>query len=543
MKDRYEIGEGQAQRILKIDPGAALREEQRAPGLASPYAASADPEALLRLILGLSTNFIVLTPDDVDDGINDVLKAIGSFSVADRSSVFQFCNNGKQISRTHDWSVQRPDTPTDGTDSIPSTSLPWFCERIRSYEVVHVPDVADLPREAAAEKAVFTRQGIRSLVAVPMVSADAALGFVGFESLRTSKSWSENTIALLKIVGEIFAFALTRKQVTEALRQSESKYKVLFEQANDAIFLIKGKKFIDCNTKTLTVFGCTREQIIGHSTVEFSPTIQTEGGDSKKRIFEMERLALSGKPQFFERKYRRHDGTLFDAEVSFNRVDVDSQFFLQAIVRDVTDRKQAEEKLAGSLESLRRTIEATVQVIAHVVETRDAYTAGHQKRVADLARSIASEMHLSSHAVEGIRVAGLIHDIGKISVPLEILSKPGELSYKELELIKDHPQTGYEILKDVEFPWPIAEIVLQHHEKMDGSGYPRGLKRDEILLEARIIAVSDVVEAVASHRPYRPALGIGAALDEIEKNRNIVYDPEVVDACIRLFKKKTYRIR
>ena len=392
-----------------------------------------------------------------------------------------------------------------------------------------------------AERAIFSGQGIRSLVAVPIVSADAVIGFIGFESLKGNKPWSENTIALLKIVGEIFAFALSRKQVTEALKQSESKYRVLFEQANDAIFLVEGEKFVDCNTKTLSVFSCAREQIIGHSTTEFSPVVQADGNDSKGRIDEMKKLALSGNPQFFEWKYCRHDGTLFDAEVSFNRVDVDTQVFLQAIVRDITDRKQAEEKLASSLEDLRRTIAATVQVIAHVVETRDAYTAGHQRRVADLARSIASEMHLPSFTVEGIRVAGVIHDIGKISVPAEILSKPGELRHKEFELIKDHPQTGYEILKDIEFPWPIAEIVLQHHERVDGSGYPRGLKGDELLLEARIICVADVVEAIASHRPYRPARGIAVALDEIERNRGVLYDPEAVDACVRLFKEKAYR--
>ena len=185
-----------------------------------------------------------------------------------------------------------------------------------------------------------------------------------------------------------------------------------------------------------------------------------------------------------------------------------SQVFLQAIVRDITDRKQAAEKLERTLENLRQTTAATVQVIAHVVETRDAYTAGHQRRVADIAVAIAGEMQLSSHTIEGIRMAGVIHDIGKISIPAEILSKPGDLRRKEFELIKDHPQMGYEILKDVEFPWPIAEIVHQHHERMDGSGYPFGLEGGEILLEARIIAVSDVVEAIASHRPYRPARGI-----------------------------------
>lgn len=538
MENRDETGSEQIRQIL--EESEPPEKEPDFPDRASPYAASADSEALLRLILGLSTNFIVLPPDDLDDGINDVLKAIGSFAVVDRACVFQFCEDGVRIKRTHEWRARGVGARTNGNGHMQSASLPWLRRKIWSYEVVHVPDVASLPKEADVEKGVFLKQGIRALVAVPIISADAVIGFIGFESLRANKPWSENTIALLKIVGEIFAFALSRKQVTEALKQSESKYRVLFEHANDVIFLIKGEAFVDCNTKTLSVFGCTREQIVGHSTIEFSPLTQPDGSDSKEKIVEMESLALSGRPQFFEWKYRRADGTLFDAEVSFNRVDVGTEVFLQAIVRDITDRKQAEEKLAGSVEDLRRTIAATVQVIAHVVETRDAYTAGHQRRVANLAREIASEMNLPVHTIEGIRVAGVIHDIGKISVPAEILSKPGQLRHKEFELIKDHPQTGYEILKDVEFPWPIAEIVLQHHERIDGSGYPRGLKGDEVLLEARIIAVSDAVEAIASHRPYRPARGISVALDEIEKNRGILYDSEVVDACIRLFREKAY---
>jgi len=152
-------------------------------------------------------------------------------------------------------------------------------------------------------------------------------------------------------------------------------------------------------------------------------------------------------------------------------------------------------------------------------------------------------MHLPTDMAEGIRIAGTIHDIGKISVPAEILSKPGKLSQKEFELIKDHPQTGYEVLKDVEFPWPIAQIIRQHHERLNGSGYPLGLVGEEVLLEARIIAVADVIEAIASHRPYRPARGIEAALSEIEQNKGVLYDASVVDACVKLFKEKAYKLR
>jgi putative nucleotidyltransferase with HDIG domain len=174
------------------------------------------------------------------------------------------------------------------------------------------------------------------------------------------------------------------------------------------------------------------------------------------------------------------------------------------------------------------------------VESRDPYTAGHQIRSADLARAIATEMGLPPEKIDGIRTAGAIHDIGKLSIPAEILSKPTKLSAIELSLIKEHSLKGYEMLKDVESPWPLAEMVYQHHERMDGSGYPRNLKGDEILMEARILAVADVVEAMASHRPYRPGLGIDAALKEIEKNKGIFYDDAVADACLRLFREKGF---
>jgi len=179
----------------------------------------------------------------------------------------------------------------------------------------------------------------------------------------------------------------------------------------------------------------------------------------------------------------------------------------------------------------------TIEAMALTVETRDPYTAGHQRRVSDLARAIATEMDISENRVQGIRLAGVIHDIGKISVPGEILSKPGRISKHEFGIIKEHPTVGYNILKTVDFPWPIAQIVLQHHERFDGSGYPNGLSGEDILLEARIMAVADVVEAMASHRPYRASLGTDMALKEIAKNRGILYDAQVVEVCLRLFNK------
>jgi putative two-component system response regulator len=207
---------------------------------------------------------------------------------------------------------------------------------------------------------------------------------------------------------------------------------------------------------------------------------------------------------------------------------------------EIAERKRAEEELRQSHARLGRTLEGTVNALVSAIEMGDPYTAGHQWRVTQLACAIAKEMGLPEEQIEGIRMAGLIHDLGKINVPAQILSKPGPLTELEYGLIKAHPQLGYDVLKTIEFVWPVAQILLQHHERMDGSGYPAGLLGEDILLEARILAVADVVEAMVSDRPYRLALDIEEALEEISRNRGVLYDPEVVDACLRLFTEKGF---
>jgi HD-GYP domain-containing protein (c-di-GMP phosphodiesterase class II) len=254
-------------------------------------------------------------------------------------------------------------------------------------------------------------------------------------------------------------------------------------------------------------------------------------------------LALEKGSHFFEWTHRRADGTDFPAMVLLSRIENGGTRLLQATVRDISDQKRIEEEIQRILENLRKSFSTIIQVLVSAVEVRDPYTSGHQTRSADLARAIATEMGLPQEKIEGIRMAGSIHDIGKLSIPSDILSKPTKLSELEFSLIKEHSRKGYEMLKDVESPWPLAEIVYQHHERMDGSGYPRNLKGAEMLIEARILAVADVVEAMASHRPYRAGLGIDAALSEIEKNRGIFYDDAVADACLRLFREKGFKFK
>ena len=212
------------------------------------------------------------------------------------------------------------------------------------------------------------------------------------------------------------------------------------------------------------------------------------------------------------------------------------------IGEDITEQKWADENLQLSLEKLQKLTKGVIDTLVSTIESRDPYTAGHQKRVANLAKDIAKELKLSKDKVDGIHMASLIHDLGKIAVPSEILSNTGTLSDVQFNMIKIHSQVGYDILKNIEFQWPIDKIILQHHERVDGTGYPSGLKGDDILLDAKILAVADTVEAMASHRPYRAALGIDAALEEISKMKGVHYDADVVDACLRLSKKGEFKI-
>jgi len=209
----------------------------------------------------------------------------------------------------------------------------------------------------------------------------------------------------------------------------------------------------------------------------------------------------------------------------------------------VLETRRSEDHLQTAVDRLERSLESTIRAMSLILELRDPYMAGHQQRVSALAVAIGREMNLAWDQIEGLRVAGILHDLGKIAAPPELVGKPGRLSLSELQLVKDHPRIGYEMIKDISFPWPVAHIVLQHHERLDGSGYPEGLAGDAILPEARVLGVADVVEALCSLRPYRPALGIEKALEEVRKGRGFRYDARAVDACLRLFRDKRFSFK
>lgn len=315
---------------------------------------------------------------------------------------------------------------------------------------------------------------------------------------------------------------------------------------NEALFIecLKESYFLyTCNLKgEVTFVSSSVTNILGYTKEEFLEFINKSGHyfsmHDKHEIPSVNSLK-GNRSDPYEIQLPHRDGSPCWLEVKeFPKCDDNGEVeTVECIMHNISDRKKAELGLQTSVEKLRKALAGTIQAMALTVETRDAYTAGHQRRVTNLARTIAQEMGLRENEVDAIRMAGVIHDLGKISIPSEILSKPGKLSSLEFSLIKIHPQTGYDILKGIDFQWPIASIVLQHHERLNGSGYPQGIIGKDIMKEARILAVADVVEAMSSHRPYRAALGMDLALDEVTKNKDILFDADVVDTTVDLITK------
>jgi PAS domain S-box-containing protein/putative nucleotidyltransferase with HDIG domain len=338
-------------------------------------------------------------------------------------------------------------------------------------------------------------------------------------------------------LGRVFYFRdiTARKQAEENLRQSEERFRGFFELGLIGMAItLPDKGILEVNGKFCEILGYSREEVLRMDWASL-----THPDDLAADVERFDRL-LSGEIDSYvlDKRFIRKGGATAYCTISISSVrradgSVD---YIVALVHDITERKVADETLHEALTS-------TIEAIAATIETRDPYTAGHQRSVADLAAAIAREMGLSAEVIEGIQFGALIHDLGKIQVPAELLTKPTRLSKLEMDLIRTHCQAGYEIVKGIKFPWPVAEMVHEHHERIDGTGYPQGLSGDAIALEARIIAVADTVEAMASHRPYRPGLGIDRALKEIQDRRGSWFEPAVVDACVCLFREKGYEMK
>ncbi len=369
---------------------------------------------------------------------------------------------------------------------------------------------------------------------VPLVIRGEVIGAIVVQNYVDEKALGDRELEILKFVSSQIGLSIERRRTEEALRKSLQRNEAILQAVPDMMFILsRDGTFVDFKAERDEDLIVPRSEIIGKN-------IHESGfpEDYVSLIEDRVKKALDNmKPQALDYELKTPKGpSSYEA-----RIVPLSENEVVAVVRDITRRKRVEGELKLSLQRLHETIESTLRAMAQILETRDPYTAGHQQRVATLTLAIGNEMNLPQDQIQGLHIAALIHDIGKIYVPAEILSRPTMLTESEFALLKTHPEVGYKILRNIQFKWPIAEIILQHHERLDGSGYPRGLKNGEIMLEARILAVADVVEAMQSHRPYRPTRGLKTTLEEISQNKVILYDPDVVDACLRLFNEKGFK--
>jgi response regulator RpfG family c-di-GMP phosphodiesterase len=329
----------------------------------------------------------------------------------------------------------------------------------------------------------------------------------------------ERTKALLQTNKQLVKEVEHRQETEKALHMSEINFRNMINSNADGILILDENSIVKfMNPAAESIFGTKAEHFVGQT---------------------FEHLIIPEKPT--ELDITIGDGKSMVAEMRVMETEWEGQNVYVASLRDITDRKRMQQRLQLGLDNLKDVMDGTIRAMALAVEMRDPYTSGHQHRVAELGQAIAEEINLSPESIEGVYMAASIHDIGKISLPAEILSKPIKLTEIELKMIQAHSKVGYDILKGIDFPWPIAQTVLQHHERIDGSGYPHGLGQNEILIEARIVGVCDVVETMASHRPYRPSMGLDKALGEVSGNKGKLYDEQAVNACLKLFNEKRFQ--
>jgi PAS domain S-box-containing protein/putative nucleotidyltransferase with HDIG domain len=392
-------------------------------------------------------------------------------------------------------------------------------------------------------------RGYASVIALPLVDEGELYGAVSIYAAEPD-AFDTREVLLLQELADDLAFGVhmlrIRAEGERAVRDlaaSEARYEELFQHAPAGYLSLRPEDgtVLQLNEAAVRMLGYARAELMGTSLLALFPA--GENGLAKAESL-FRRFAEGAPLRDQELQIRRKDGKILWISLTADPVlDEENRVVeCRASILDISKRKEAELEQQRLSERLKRGLVQTIQAIAVTIEKRDPYTAGHQQRVAELAVVIAREMGLSENRIEGLRLGAMIHDIGKIYVPAEVLNRPGKLDPLEFNFIRTHPQVGYEIISGVDFPWPVAEMVLQHHERLDGSGYPEGLKADDIILEARILAVADVVEAIINHRPYRPALKVEHALEEIKEDTTARYDASVVSAFLRLLSEKRVRL-
>jgi len=402
-------------------------------------------------------------------------------------------------------------------------------EELKTLGLADIHPKEDLPRVVAEFEA--QARGDKTLAPdIPCLRKDGTIFYADINTSTFTMDGRPYNVGFFRDITE-------RKRTEEALQESMEKYRLVVENAGDAILVAQDGMLKFVNPKTMELIGYTEPELTSRPFGEFVYP------EDRKMVVDryLKRLRGEDLPLFYPFRIVTKEGMVRWVEIHAVAITWQGRPATLNFLSNIDERMQAEEQVKIHLNKIETALESTVKALGVTSELRDPYTAGHQRRVTQLASAIARDMGFTENRIKGIRVAGLLHDIGKILIPAEILTKPSKLTEVEFAIVKTHARASYDILKSIEFPWPVAQIVIQHHEKLNGSGYPSGLKGDEILMEARILCVADIVEAMSSHRPYRPALGIDVALGDMLTNKGVLYDPNAVDSCVKLFREKGFK--
>ncbi|WP_051275746.1 HD domain-containing phosphohydrolase [Desulfovirgula thermocuniculi] len=554
-------------------------------------------EALLRklrleeAVASISARF--LQAEDFDRAVNESLAEMGRLSNADRAYLFLFREKGTVMDNTHEWCAPGVSPQRENLQNLPGEAFPWWVARLRQKEVIHIADVSALPPEAAAEKEILKAQDIKSLLVLPVFAGGDLAGFLGFDNVRHAGSWREEDLLLLRLAADVFGWALERKQAYERLLELAQENARLFAEAGRRLRHLRALRSIDMAiTASLDLrltFEVILDQVVNRLGVDaaaillFNPGLQALQFAAGRGFYTREieeislrlgeglagRAALSGEtvsvPDLLAAAQGCPRARAIAAErfISYFAVPLLARGQLKGVLEAFCraprepDRewyefmeavaRQAAVAIdnAAMLEDLRRTgaelalaYDATIEALARALDLRDRETEGHSRRVTEMTVELARALGVGEAELVHIRRGALLHDIGKLGVPDSILQKPGPLTAEEWEVMRRHPVYAYEMLSSIEHLRPALDIPYCHHEKYDGTGYPRGLKGEEIPLAARIFAVVDVFDALCSERPYRPAWPREKALEYIRREAGRHFDPRVVEAFLALMREK-----
>ncbi len=468
---------------------------------------------------------------EIDKAVENTLAELADITRADRAFLFLIYENGTKMDNTHEWCAPGVKAHIDTLQNLATADFPWLKKQLEGGKPIQLKNITDLPPDAKAEQSWLSNMQTCSLLFLPVEMKDNLIGFIGLATVAEESSWGVPQIKLLEMVSQVTGEYLEKKRSDDLQKARDERFRRLAQASIEGLFLVKDGIILDANHVVGSVLGLKPTDYQGKPFLDF-----VNPGDKAK----VEKFLTGSQAKSLEIMFPKKGAEPVRVELEMRSVQYQAVPLTVVAVRDITERKKQEDQGQKNLEIFQNAFISSIRALSLGVALRDPYAAGHGEGVAELACAIAQEMGLPEDTVEGLRLAGTIHDIGKIGLPAEILSKPGRISDAERMMVENHPQKGYEVLKDIKFPWAVAQFVLQHHERMNGTGYPSGLSGDNILLESRIIAVADTVDAMRSERSYRPARGLENAVEELTKNKGTLYDAKVVDAALKVINKRGY---